>query len=205
MVTRGFSAMRVIFISKPKVTLLGSTMPLIGAAERKCGVAATGRWPSAAQQAGGRVEPDPAGAGKIDFGPGVQVGEVLRGAGRTFQRLHVGLELNEIAGHEAGGQTDMAQDLHQQPSRVAAGAGAGAECLLGRLHAGLQAHDVAHQAVQTLIELDQKVGRVARLARNRLDELGQQRPRRLRRDIGRQVFAQIGGESRTAISPRRAR
>ena len=47
MVTRGFSAMRVIFISKPKVTLLGSTMPLIGAAERKCGVAATGRWPSA--------------------------------------------------------------------------------------------------------------------------------------------------------------
>ena len=31
----------------------------------------------AAEQAGGRVEPDPAGAGQKHFGPGVQVGEVV--------------------------------------------------------------------------------------------------------------------------------
>ena len=46
MVTRGFSASRVMSILNENVTLLGSTMPVIGAAERKCGVAATGKWPS---------------------------------------------------------------------------------------------------------------------------------------------------------------
>ena len=76
-----------------------------------------------AQQSRGRVEADPAGAGKIDFGPGVQVGEVLRGAGRTVERFHVGLELDEIAGNETRGQADVAENLHQQPRRVAAGAG----------------------------------------------------------------------------------
>jgi hypothetical protein len=30
----------------------------------------------AGEQAGGRIEADPAGAGQVDFGPGVQVGEV---------------------------------------------------------------------------------------------------------------------------------
>ena len=39
----GRSAIRLTFISKEKRTSLGSTEPLIGAAERKCGVAATGR------------------------------------------------------------------------------------------------------------------------------------------------------------------
>jgi hypothetical protein len=44
----------------------------------------------AGQQARGRVEPDPAGAGQIDLGPGVQVGEVVIGARRPVQRLQSG-------------------------------------------------------------------------------------------------------------------
>ena len=45
----------------------------------------------AAEQAGGRIEPDPAGARKIDLGPGMQVGEVRVGAGGTVERFTSGL------------------------------------------------------------------------------------------------------------------
>ena len=40
----------------------------------------------AGEQAGGGVEADPAGAGNIDFRPGVQVGEIMVGAGRAVER-----------------------------------------------------------------------------------------------------------------------
>ena len=43
-----------------------------------------------------------------------------RGPCGTFERLDVGLELNQIAGDEARGQAEMAQDLHQQPRGIAA-------------------------------------------------------------------------------------
>ena len=45
----------------------------------------------AGEQAGGRIEPDPAGARAVDLGPGVQIGEVGCGAGGTVERLHVGV------------------------------------------------------------------------------------------------------------------
>ena len=80
----------------------------------------------AGQQAGGRVEADPAGAGQVDLGPGVQVGEVVVGAGRAVERDEVGLELDQVAGDEARGEAEVAQDLHEQPA-VAAGAGAALE------------------------------------------------------------------------------
>ena len=50
--------------------------PVIGAARR--GIAACGERDVAlaGEQPGGRVEADPAGAGQVDLGPGVQVGEV---------------------------------------------------------------------------------------------------------------------------------
>ena len=100
----------------------------------------------AGQEAAGRVEADPAGAGQVDLGPGVQVGEVVVGAGRAVERDEVGLELDQVAGDEAGGEAEVAQDLHEQPGGVAAGAGAALEGLLGRLHAGLHADDVADLA-----------------------------------------------------------
>ena len=76
----------------------------------------------AGEQAGGGVEADPAGAGQVDFGPGVQIGEVGGGAGGAVERLHVGRELDQVAGDEARGEAEMAQDLDQQPGRIAAGA-----------------------------------------------------------------------------------
>ena len=78
----------------------------------------------AAQQARRRVESDPAGARQIDLGPGMQVGEIVFGAGGAFERFYVRPQLNEVAGDEARRQTDVAQQLHQEPCRIAAGAGA---------------------------------------------------------------------------------
>ena len=58
----------------------------------------------AAEQAGGRVHADPAGAGDINLGPGVKVGKILVGPLRPFERLDVGAQLDEIAGDEARGE-----------------------------------------------------------------------------------------------------
>ncbi len=72
----------------------------------------------AGQKAGGRIKADPAGAGQIDLAPGMKVGEIHLGAGGAVERLQVRGELDEIAGDEAGGKAEMAQDLHKQPGRV---------------------------------------------------------------------------------------
>ena len=55
----------------------------------------------AAKEPRGRVQPDPAGAGKIDLGPGVKVGEIILGARGPSSGSTSGRELNEVAGHEA--------------------------------------------------------------------------------------------------------
>ena len=70
-----------------------------------------------------------------------------------------GGELDQIAGDKAGGEAEIAQDLHQQPGRVAAGAGAQGEGLLAGLYSVLQADDVADFALHALIEADQEVQR----------------------------------------------
>ena len=76
------------------------------------------------EEAGGGVEADPAGAGEIDFGPGVEVGEVGFGAGGAVERFFVGFELDEIARDEAGGEAEAAEELDEEPGAVAAGAAA---------------------------------------------------------------------------------
>ena len=70
--------MRVTPMWKSKLDLAGSTR----AGDRRgagggSGVAGQRNMAFAGQQARGRVEADPAGAGQIDLGPGVQIGEIL--------------------------------------------------------------------------------------------------------------------------------
>ena len=48
------------------------------------------------------------------------------GPGGAFERLHIGRQLDQIAGNEARGEPQVAQDLDQQPGGIAAGAGASA-------------------------------------------------------------------------------
>ncbi|GJE58172.1 hypothetical protein MPOCJGCO_0251 [Methylobacterium trifolii] len=148
--------------------------------------------PLAAEQARRGVEPDPAGAGQVDLGPGVQVGEVGLGALRPVHGRGVGHELDQVAGDEAGGEPDPAQHLHQEPGRVAAGAALQGQGLGGRLHARLHAHAVGdlarHEGVQRHQELHR--GRLRRQAREEgvdlraagvvEDEVGGEFPRQVR-------------------------
>ena len=90
-----------------------------------------GDMPLAGQHARGDVEPDPARAGQIDLGPGVQIGKIVLDLARSFDRIDVGTQLDEIAGDETGGEAEMTQDLDQQPRRVAARSGAAASVSSG--------------------------------------------------------------------------
>ena len=66
-----------------------------------------GDVPLARQHARGDVEPDPACAGQIDFGPGVQVGEIAFDLARAFDRIDVGTQLNEITRDETRREAEV--------------------------------------------------------------------------------------------------
>ena len=152
-----------------------------------------GDVPLARQHARGDVETDPAGAGQIDFRPGVQVGEIVLDLARAFDRIDVGTELDQIARDEARGEAEMAQRLDQQPCRVAARTGAGAKRLLRRLDARLHADDVADFLLQLRVEIDQEIDGAVGLARNLLQVGGEQRPGRHGREIGRKLGLEVVG------------
>ena len=118
--------------------------------------------PFACHQTRRRVEADPAGAGQKCFGPSVQIGEVVRGADWTVERFDVGRELNQIAGDEARGEPEMAQDLHEQPAAVATRAAFELERFFRAEYAGLEPHDVLDIGLQPRIQRDQKIDRVDR-------------------------------------------
>ena len=111
----------------------------------------------AREESTGGVEADPAGARNVDLGPGVQIGEVLLGAGGAVDGLEVGRELHEVARHEAGREAEAAQDRHEEPGRVAAGAERAVEGLPGGLHAGLQPDGVRHVAVHRGVDGHEEV------------------------------------------------
>src|SRR5262249_33235938 len=53
------------------------------------------------EETGGGIESDPSGARQVHLCPGVQIGEIIGSACRTFKRFDVGFELNQITGNEA--------------------------------------------------------------------------------------------------------
>ena len=85
LVTRGVSWIRRTDISNSNSTSHSSTAPVTGAAEPGSGRGRQRQMAFAGEQAGRRIEPDPAGPGQVDFGPGVQIGEILVGAGGPVQ------------------------------------------------------------------------------------------------------------------------
>ena len=87
LVTRGSSWMRRTELANSIVVSAGPVVPVIGG--RLLGLRGADQRDVAlaGEQAGGRVQPDPAGPGHVDLGPGVQVGEVLgQAAGGTVER-----------------------------------------------------------------------------------------------------------------------
>jgi hypothetical protein len=121
----------------------------------------------------------------------MQVGEVVFGAGRAVERFFVGGELYQVARDEAGCQTQMAQDLHQQPGRVATRAEGLLQRLLAALHAGFHADGVGDVALQTLVERDQEIVAVHPLARHFRQPRGEPLARRLGLEIGREFALQL--------------
>ena len=82
---------------------------------RRLGCAGQRNMAFAGQQAAGGVQANPASAGQIDLAPGVQVGEVDLGAAGAVERLHIGCQLDQVAGNKARSQPAVAQQLHHQP------------------------------------------------------------------------------------------
>ena len=90
-VTRGVSWMRVDAHRERELGSHASAMPVIGAAPLGCGAQRKRNVALARQQARRGIEADPTRAGQVDLGPGVQVGEILVGAGRPSSAATSGL------------------------------------------------------------------------------------------------------------------
>src|SRR5439155_12758470 len=112
---------------------------------------------------------------------------------RSFDRIDVGAQLNEVARDEAGGEPEVAQDLNQQPRRVTARSGARGQRLLRRLNARFHANDVANSLLQLRVELDQEIHRAGGLARNIGEIFRKQRPGLDGREIGSEFGLEIVG------------
>src|SRR4051812_34279031 len=78
---------------------------------------AAGEWDMtlAREKTRRRVQSDPTSARKINFTPGMQIGEILLRAGRAIEGLYVGRELDEVTGDEPRSETDTSTGLHEQP------------------------------------------------------------------------------------------
>ncbi len=137
-----------------------------GALDRRCAARVGGREERdvalAGEEAAGGVHADPPGAGDEDLGPGVQVGEVLARTAGAVEGLLVGGQLDEVAGDETRREPVLAQQGHEQPGAVAAGADPTAQRLVGRLDPLLHPDAVGHLAVDRGVEVGEELhGRYA--------------------------------------------
>src|SRR5271166_1143775 len=87
----------------------------------------------------------------------MKIGEVAIGSRRPVERDEIWLELDQIAGDKTRGQSEMTEDLHQEPTRIAARAGAPLEGLLRALHARLHPDEIFYLAREAPVEIDDEV------------------------------------------------
>ncbi len=124
---------------------------------RRLGCGREWYMPLAGKESRRWIEADPSRARKINLGPRMQIGEVLRRTDRTIERFHIGLELDEISRDEARREADVAQNLDQQPCGVAAGSFFQGQRLFARLDAGFEPDDVPDRVLKLLIQRDQEI------------------------------------------------
>ena len=159
---------------------------------RRLGRAGEGDVALAGEEAGSRVEADPARAREVDLAPGVEIGEVLLGARRTVEGLLVGLELDEITRDEARRQAGVTEQIDEQPAGIATGARSFREGFLGGLHARLQPDEVLQVAPEPLVDLDEEIDRAAFLQVERFDEVVKLRGQRPLVQVRRQLRGEGG-------------
>ena len=164
----------------------GGRRPVVGRSRQR-------QVPLAAQEAGGGVEADPSGAGNVDLGPGVQVGEIAPCSERSLEGIDVGLELNQIAGDEASGEAEAAHHLDQEPGAVAARSRSERQGLIGSLNSRLHAYEMGDGPLNPRIQADEKIDGALSRGLQCGDGGLEQRPAVVDMHIGRQVAAQILG------------
>ena len=120
----------------------------------------------------------------------------VRAAG-AVERLDVGGELDQVARYEARRQAHVAQNLHQQPARVAARTAAYLQRFLRRLHPRLHADQIGDVALQAPIQIDQKILRnqvgLQLVPLHVRQPLGETLTGGLGREVGRQLVLELGG------------
>ncbi len=124
----------------------------------------------AGKKSGGRVQSDPACAGQVNLHPGVKIGEVVIRARRSVQGLQIRFQLDQVAGDEAGGETEIAQDLYQHPTGIPARPLCVFKGFLRRLDAGLHADDVPHFVGDAGVEADDEIDRSRPVLRRGIKE-----------------------------------
>ena len=114
------------------------------------------------KQARGRIHPNPARSRQKCFRPGMESGRiVLRTAARSPP---LRCQLNQIPGDEAGSDSQMPENLHQQPRRITAGARALFKSLFAALDARIQPRHIFDFVAHSAIQVDQKTDRSLLLA-----------------------------------------
>src|SRR4030095_15539166 len=94
------------------------------------------------------------------------MGKIFCRTGRTVKRLYVRRELDEIAGNKSRRESNMAQQLNQEPARIAARTRAPGEGVFGCLHARFEANQIFYIIRQLLIKVDEKIDATRLDARN---------------------------------------
>ncbi len=150
----------------------------------------------AREQARGRIHSDPTRTRQKYFRPGMEIGRVgLRTARgvrlHLVRRFLVRCQLNQIAGDEACGDSQMPENLHQEPCRVTAGSRALSKGLLACLDARIQARDVANFVSHSAIHVDQKADRSLFLAEKFPKEGFEQRSGGIGRKIRFEILSQL--------------
>src|ERR1022692_3182454 len=148
--------------------------------------------PFACEQSRCGIEADPTGAREVNLAPSMQIREIRRRSSGPIQRFHVCCQLNEVARNEARRYSEVTQQLHEQPTGVAAGAGRSMQSLLWRLHPWLHANQIANVPGQSHVQPDKKVDRAHAFAWNRCQELGEPRGGRSPFEVRRE-FALLTG------------
>src|SRR3984893_12071518 len=121
----------------------------------------------------------------------------IRGVGPrtagTFISALFRRQLNQIPGDEACRDSQMPENLHEQPCRVTAGPRALFKSLLACLDAWIQPRHVANFVSYPAIQVDQKSDRSALLDRKVLKKSLEERTGRIDRAIGFEILRQLRG------------
>jgi hypothetical protein len=143
--------------------------------------------PLACEHSRCRIHRHPARTREICLGPGVQIDHVLRNALRPLDRLDIGDQLDRIAGDEPRGETEAAEQLHQQPGAIPARPAADLQRFFGLLHAAFHADDITDPLLDVAVDIDQIIDGPPAKALMAGDQRFEQRPLRFAIEIGREI------------------